>query len=490
MRIQCVGLQPLARSTAAIAGLCRIERRRHAAGLGLSWRRYCFPVRVRELAASSPVGGAPLVWLAAATATIVVATSPPSLGLDLLVAAHLQAWSPTTLHRIAAALDMGARGVIAAVVCGAVASEPRCTRDVGPLGLCVLCGAFAGELLKTAVERLRPSSLPDLTTGNSLPSGHVMNTALAAVAAWQLAAALPRGWRHGARTAVVLAVAAQSIARVLHGSHWPSDLAPSILLAIGWMAAAERWWSTPRRGLSIAVAGAVAYAFFLYVPSARLVLPSAINRPRTVVAFWDPARDVASAAGPLAEAPASWSVTLRSPAAIPDDLEIVAAASCDETRGPCRTLRLSANGGRSVDLALRCGPHWYSVDAPALALKRGTNRVTLQAPPGCLPSALALHSARLVVERPALASSSASGPGADGHARTYAHAVLPRSAEAVDDATSAAAEPGAAAAPCVRPAVPHRTPAPLRRVAFAAPGERAGVTRGQVRSRLVVPPAH
>lgn len=44
----------------------------------------------------------------------------------------------------------------------------------------VMVGAFLCELLKTGIERVRPSALPLLTTGNSFPSGHVTTACLIA----------------------------------------------------------------------------------------------------------------------------------------------------------------------------------------------------------------------------------------------------------------------------------------------------------------------
>src|SRR6202008_635638 len=58
-----------------------------------------------------------------------------------------------------------------------------------PLALCLL-GLQTGKLLKNVFQRERPSMLPGAIPGHSFPSGHVMNTTLAAMAVMMLAAAL------------------------------------------------------------------------------------------------------------------------------------------------------------------------------------------------------------------------------------------------------------------------------------------------------------
>ena len=55
--------------------------------------------------------------------------------------------------------------------------EPR---SLAPLVLVFVGGLAIVELLKTAIERLRPNSLPGLVTGNSFPSGHTMGATMVA----------------------------------------------------------------------------------------------------------------------------------------------------------------------------------------------------------------------------------------------------------------------------------------------------------------------
>src|SRR5262249_45763069 len=77
----------------------------------------------------------------------------------------------------------------------------------------VLVGSFFCELLKTGLERARPSVLPQLTVGNSFPSGHVT-------------------------TALFIAGA---LGFVLWRSSWPNALKVFGTAALGLLAAATAW---------------------------------------------------------------------------------------------------------------------------------------------------------------------------------------------------------------------------------------------------------
>jgi hypothetical protein len=254
--------------------------------------------------------------------------------------------------------------------------------DAVPL---VLSGAACGELLKTALERLRPSALPDMRTGNSLPSGHIMNTTLVAVVAWQLAGSgLTPRWRRVARVGVVAAVVFQAAARVLRGSHWPSDVAPSVLLGIAWMLGASGFWRSPSRGWAALGAGAAAYAFFLVVPAARLHLPSVLDEPRTALATWRPeGAAVVLGGAPRADGTARRATVLRSDRGTPDAFEAVMRATCEERDPACRRVRVTINGWTSPEMALSCGWRWYHLRPAPAALRAGDNAVAIGVPDGC-----------------------------------------------------------------------------------------------------------
>jgi len=89
-----------------------------------------------------------------------------------------------------------------------------------PLVLCLL-GLHVGKLLKNVFQRERPSMLPGAIPGHSFPSGHVMNTTLAAVAVVILAATFrhPRRWGGLA----LLTMATIFLGRLMLAHHWFLD---------------------------------------------------------------------------------------------------------------------------------------------------------------------------------------------------------------------------------------------------------------------------
>ena len=167
-------------------------------------------------------------------------------------------------------------GVRVALIAAAVALAWKGQARGVVVGLATLAsGAFVGELLKTAIERPRPSAPLDVLVGNSLPSGHIMNTAIAAMLVGVLA--LRTDWSRGVKGFVILvatvAVMAQAAGRMMHGSHWPSDVAPSVLLGVAWVLGVGRWAKT-RRAVRVALVAVClgAYALFYTQPGARLFL--------------------------------------------------------------------------------------------------------------------------------------------------------------------------------------------------------------------------
>ena len=59
-----------------------------------------------------------------------------------------------------------------------VLGRQRRWTDIAHALLIVLSGAFLSELLKTGLDRARPSALPAWLVGNSFPSGHVISAVL------------------------------------------------------------------------------------------------------------------------------------------------------------------------------------------------------------------------------------------------------------------------------------------------------------------------
>jgi membrane-associated phospholipid phosphatase len=169
---------------------------------------------------------------------------------------------------------------------------PRASFWIGLVAL-IVGGAAAGEVLKTVFERMRPNEAPGDLSGNSFPSGHIMNTTLVAVALCALAveAGSSRVLRGLAIVMASSAVGIQAVFRLVNGSHWASDVPASIVLAIGWMAGASALWR--RRPLSILpliLAAGVIFVLFYENPAIRIRLPSVLEQHGALLAAVD-ARD-------------------------------------------------------------------------------------------------------------------------------------------------------------------------------------------------------
>src|SRR6185295_14864671 len=97
-------------------------------------------------------------------------------------------------------VDPVVRGTLAVLIVSAVLRDGRRSAwFVTSLFLVFLSGAAGVELLKTAIERLRPNSTPGFVSGNSFPSGHTTGAAMAATIAVLMIRRWP--WRPWIRAA-------------------------------------------------------------------------------------------------------------------------------------------------------------------------------------------------------------------------------------------------------------------------------------------------
>ncbi len=176
------------------------------------------------------------------------------------------------------------RAFTALLVLGGVALFWLCRgrrwREAGHLVLVVLVGSFLCELLKTGIERVRPSALPTLTTGNSFPSGHVTTACL-------IAGAIGFALWHARRSAfsrvavcglLSLLVGIVSWQRLYFGHHWLTDIVGSLLLSGAWLSFAlshARWFAVTRPALCVAAALLTSYLALYYYPGLRVALPTA-----------------------------------------------------------------------------------------------------------------------------------------------------------------------------------------------------------------------
>jgi membrane-associated phospholipid phosphatase len=160
----------------------------------------------------------------------------------------------------------------------------RRPRGVIAVALMVATGAAINELLKTGLERSRPSAPLLAFTGNSLPSGHIMNTTIFAVAAYLLAR--HAGWRPCMRHAVaavgISCVVLTIAARLIRGSHWLSDVPASVGLGLAWAFGATGVARLlGQRGIAVAIAAYLGlYTLFYLEPAVRIRLVSAADSGR------------------------------------------------------------------------------------------------------------------------------------------------------------------------------------------------------------------
>ncbi len=315
------------------------------------------------------------------------------LSLDLRVYHAIQEVDPSTLYGVAHALDLGARALLGLlIVAGCIAQRRLDARQsLGEFTLLVASGGVLCELLKTAIERLRPSALPEFSTGNSLPSGHIMNTTLFAVVAWHLATALPLPWRRTIRAIAIVSVAMQCAARVMHRSHWPSDLAPSVLLALAWMLGARALWRVHGLPTALVVGCIAAYGAFWVQPSIRWHVASVLDRPRITLTTWQPDADTTQVGR----------ATLRSDQETPTTIEAILRIACDAP-GPCSCrVRVSANGWTSREIGLEGGWRWYPVRPDPHFLRIGANEIAITPDAACATSSrqrVAVRSIALVAD--------------------------------------------------------------------------------------------
>jgi membrane-associated phospholipid phosphatase len=145
-----------------------------------------------------------------------------------------------------------------------------------PLVLC-LVGVYVGKLLKNVFQRERPSMLPGAIPGHSFPSGHVMNTTLAAIAVVMLAATFrhPRRWGGLA----LLTMATIFLGRLVLAHHWFLDAVGAVLAALALTGLALP--ALRRRPLVVPAALALAItlvlAFVTHARGRRITLPSPLS---------------------------------------------------------------------------------------------------------------------------------------------------------------------------------------------------------------------
>ncbi len=311
-----------------------------------------------------------------------MAAMPWFLWADELVYRWLQFHRTCATPMQADALQLVVVGLLVVLVAVAVLTRGwRHPAELAAAIATVATGVAIGELLKTILERLRPRALPITSGANSFPSGHIMNTALIALAAYVLVrrSTASRWLRALACAVAVASICGQATARVVRGSHWMSDVPGSVLVALAWTLGAGAFvrrshWGSLAVGLSAAAAFAVAY----YVPAVRLSLPSALDDALLRAAT--PAGEGDSAFRVDVDAPSEQRLTV--PGAVGGRvLKIALQARCAEhPRDCCASIIATVNDWEAPALTISSAWHEIHLVPPPGVLRVGPNTVTLKVP--------------------------------------------------------------------------------------------------------------
>jgi hypothetical protein len=259
----------------------------------------------------------------------------------------------------------------------------------------VLAGSFFCELLKTGLERPRPSVLPSLNVGNSFPSGHVTTALLVAGA---LGFLLVRGsWARWVKASGVgvlgMVVGMTAWQRLYLGRHWLSDMIGSLLLVSAWLC-----WALPRpqlltvswRSLFVTTCFFISYGGLYFFPTLRLMLSSplsVVGEPVFSVSFGESDDRKALRGGwgdEFQDPPSLWiyqeEASVEAPLPKPGAylLKIAVRPLLQSKAFACFPLEISVNQQRVGALLLYRGWREYSFQIDPVWTRAGVNTITFQ----------------------------------------------------------------------------------------------------------------
>ena len=266
-------------------------------------------------------------------------------------------------------------------------------REAWHLLLVVLGGGFLCELLKTGLERPRPSVLSEVVAGNSFPSGHVTTALLIAGALGRLLLQEKIAWwqRVVGVGALSVLVGLTTWQRLYLGVHWLTDIVGSMFVVGAWLCFVLPYphvFVPLRRLLALSACLLASYVFFYRFPELRLVLPSAlsvVDEPVVTVAFGEHgARSMLSGewGEDFVEPPSTWmtrgdaSVDVILPEHRTYVLMFAARPWLQSKAFACFPLEVSVNQQRAGVLFLYRGWREYTLVLDARWVKPGVNTLT------------------------------------------------------------------------------------------------------------------
>ncbi len=266
--------------------------------------------------------------------------------------------------------------------------------DITHALLIVLSGAFLSELLKTGLDRARPSALPAWLVGNSFPSGHVIGAVLITgtlifflarkgVPVWL------RVWGSGIAICLSGVIMWQ---RLYLGHHWATDIIGSLLIAVALLSVALRppaFLQSTRHVVFLGLVALLCYQMFYFFPQTRVLLPSVRSIQTDSLAKFSfgekaPQEDFSGdwerhAQEPIG--PISWArqgdarITLTVPQGEGSALHLVARPFVKSKAYTCFPLDIIVNGQLAQRLLLYRGWREYTIPLPSGWIRPGDNTI-------------------------------------------------------------------------------------------------------------------
>lgn len=282
--------------------------------------------------------------------------------------------------------------LLSVALCCALRSKNRhLGRDLWTVLATMGVGALLVQFLKTLIVRERPSMIPGMAIGHSMPSGDITNGTIA------LALALWLARRHLGDFGRKLAAAASGplllilvFLRLAPLRHWVTDAAASVLLATACVSFAKaalargEWW----RPLPLGAALGLALLLVTHTTYSRIRLTSPLTLPGKPAAVWQ------AAAGQVNQLEGQWAGAMllgRLPSLALEEGEGAVSLSVahggpyllqlgmlpvrDGSDFDCAELEVTVNRMRATSFVASGGWRQYQIEIPRGMMRAGANRI-------------------------------------------------------------------------------------------------------------------